>query len=588
MIHNEELKNIYPKPVEILLTPQILGMLIDQGYTYALARSELYTDDGFETIRLSPMKEKPQLPELPNGYQTFYKLTHEPLQMLSSGENTRLLVDMEPQIDLFSTDCDDRYFRYSEAFFEQVLESIQDYAVYTTTRNGEINSWNSGAEHLFNYAKHEILGLGCSILFTDEDKSNKLPQFLLETALQNGKVITEEFHCCKDGTLFWAKSIVFPLFDEQNRHQGFTHIIHNLEEKKKSQNNAIEAMSLASNIIETSKEPVVILNQNLSIKKANKSFYELFQLNEEESSEKNFYTLTPGLDQKHLEHLFNEILPQQHDCKNFELRYMSPSGKSRILVIHAKRAISAPDNCIVNILSIEDITDERTLQQEKDDFISIATHELKTPITVIKASAQVLQRVNIEGASPMVKKYLQKIEEQAEKLIQLAALLLDVSHIRSDKLALNFEEFDLSELVAETVEDFRMLQKKHDIKIEELCTCTVNADKVKITQVLTNLLSNAIKYSPETNSIIVRVFPDPISQTVTVSVQDFGIGIPFEEQNKIFKRFSRTNLVGEKNISGSGLGLYISAEIVRKHKGQIWFESEQNKGAKFFFSIPAK
>ena len=113
MIHNEELKNIYPKPVEILLTPQILGMLIDQGYTYALARSELYTDDGFETIRLSPMKEKPQLPELPNGYQTFYKLTHEPLQMLSSGENTRLLVDMEPQIDLFSTDCDDRNFRYS-------------------------------------------------------------------------------------------------------------------------------------------------------------------------------------------------------------------------------------------------------------------------------------------------------------------------------------------------------------------------------------------------------------------------------------------------------------------------------------------
>jgi len=574
--------------VEILLTPQILGMLIDQGYTYALARSELYSDDGFETIRLSPMKEKPQLPELPNGYQTFYKLTHEPLQMLSSGENTRLLVDMEPQIDLFSTDCDDRYFRYSEAFFEQVLESIQDYAVYTTTRNGEINSWNSGAEHLFNYAKYEILGLGCSILFTDEDKSNKLPQFLLETALQNGKVITEEFHCGKDGMLFWAKSIVFPLFDEQNRHQGFTHIIHNLEEKKKSQNNAIEAMSLASNIIETSKEPVVILNQNLSIKKANKSFYELFQLNEEESSEKNFYTLTPGLDQKHLEHLFNEILPQQHDCKNFELRYMSPSGKSRILVIHAKRAISALDNCIVDILSIEDITDERTLQQEKDDFISIATHELKTPITVIKASAQVLQRVNIEGASPMVKKYLQKIEEQAEKLIQLAALLLDVSHIRSDKLALNFEEFDLSDLVAETVEDFRMLQKKHDIKIEELCACTVNADKVKITQVLTNLLSNAIKYSPETNSIIVRVFPDPISQTVTVSVQDFGIGIPFEEQNKIFKRFSRTNLVGEKNISGSGLGLYISAEIVRKHKGQIWFESEQNKGAKFFFSIPAK
>jgi two-component system, OmpR family, phosphate regulon sensor histidine kinase PhoR len=577
--------------VETLLTSQILGTLIDQGYTYALARSELYADDDIETIRLSPLKEKPQLPELPNGYQTFYKLTHEPLQMLSSGENIRLLVDMEPQIDFFSSDsdyCDDRYFRYSEDFFEQVLDSIQEYAVFTTARNGEINSWNSGAEHLFNYAKNEILGLNSSVLFTEEDNNNKLPLYLLQAALQEGKIKHEEFHCRKDGTMFWARSKIFPLFDEQNRHKGFTQIIHNLEEQKQSQNKAIEAQSLASNIIETTKEPMVILNQNLSIKKASQSFYELFQLNEQESSEKNFYTLTPGLDQQHLEHLFNEILPQHHDCKNFELRYVSPSGKSRILVVHAKRAIAAPDNCIVDILSIEDITDERTLQQEKDDFISIATHELKTPITVIKASAQVLQRVNIEGASPMVKKYLKKIEEQAEKLIQLAALLLDVSHIRSDKLALNFEEFDLSELVAETVEDFRLLQKKHDIKIEELCACRVSADKVKITQVLTNLLSNAIKYSPDTNSIIVRVFPDPISQTVTVSVQDFGMGIPFEEQNKIFKRFSRTRLVGEKNILGSGLGLYISAEIVRKHKGQIWFESEQNKGAKFFFSIPAK
>ncbi len=577
--------------MEILLTPQILGTLIDQGYIYALARSELYAGGDSETVHLSPLKEKPKLSELPNGYQTFYKLTHEPLQMLASGVNTRLLIDVEPQMDFFSCDsdyCDDRYFRYSEDFFEQVLDSIQDYAVFTTNRNGDINSWNSGAEHLFDYSKQEILGLNCSVLFTEEDKRTQLPHQLLKAALQEGKVKHEEFHSCKNETIFWATSIIFPLFDDQDRHKGFTYIIHNLEETKKSQDKAIEAMSLASNVIETSKEPVVILNQNLSIKTASKSFYELFQLNEQEVSEKSFYTLAPGLDQQHLNELFNEILPTQHNCKNFEVRYVSPSGKSRILVIHAKRAVSAPDNHILDILSIEDITDERTIQQEKDDFISIATHELKTPVTVIKASAQILQRVNIEGASPMVKKYLQKIEEQAEKLIQLAALLLDVSHIRSDKLALNFEEFDLFELVTETVEDFRLVQKKHSIKIEESCSCRVIADRVKITQVLTNLLSNAIKYSPERNSIIVRVFPDPIYETVTVSVQDFGIGIPFEEQNKIFKRFSRTRLVGEKNISGSGLGLYISAEIIRKHKGQIWFESEKNKGAKFFFSIPAK
>ncbi|MEJ6981797.1 PAS domain S-box protein [Pedobacter sp. P351] len=575
--------------MEILLTPQILGTLIDQGYTYALAKSEFFNDN-FETIHLSPLKEKPKLPELPEGYNTFYKLTHEPLQMLSSSVNTRLLVDLKPQNNspLGEEDyCDDHYFRYSEDFFEQVLDSIQDYAVFTTNRKGEINSWNSGAEHLFKYAKNEILGLNVSVLFIEEDASHDVPAYLIETALKEGKVIKEEFHICKDGNLFWARDIVFPLFDEQNRHKGFTNIIHNLEEKKQSRNQAIEALSLASNIIETTKEPVVILDQNLSIKTASKSFYKLFRLKEEETHEKNFYSLTPGLDQHHLSILFNDILPREHNCKDFELRYVLPSGKSRILLIHAKRVISAPDNCIVNILSIEDITEERILQQEKDDFISIATHELKTPVTVIKASAQVLQRINLEGASPIVKKYLQKIEEQSEKLVQLSSLLLDVSRLRSNKLHLEKDEFDIAELVEEVVEDFRVVQKNHEIDIEELCPCLVVADKVKITQVLNNLLSNAIKYSPDSNKIVVRVFFDPKSHTITVGVQDFGIGIPLEEKTKIFKRFSRTSLVGEKNISGNGLGLYITAEIVRRHKGHIWFESEKNKGAKFFFSIPA-
>lgn len=577
--------------MEIKLTPQILGTLIDQGYTYAFAKSEFYTDDDkFETIHLCPLKEKPESPELPEGYQTFYKLTHEPLEMLSSAVNTRLLVDLESPLNSllsYGEHFDDRYFRYSEDFFEQVLDSIQDYAVFTTNRKGEINSWNSGAEHLFNYTKNDILGLSISMLFTEQDNRNNIPQHILQTALKDGKLIKEGFHLNKDGKVFWARDIVFPLFDEHNRHKGFTQIVHNLEEKKQSQNEALEALALASNIIETTKEPVVILNQNLSIKIASKSFYELFQLNEKDVHGRDFYDLTPGLDQQRLNKLFDDILPRKHNSKDYEIHYVSAAGMSKILLIHARRAISPLDNCVLYILSIEDITEERSLQQEKDDFISIATHELKTPVTVIKASAQVLQRINIEGASPIVKKYLQKIEEQSEKLIQLAALLLDVSSIRAKKLSLNKEKFDISMLVKDIVEDFKLLlQKNYDIQIEDLSPCIVYADKVKITQVLNNLLSNAIKYSPDTNKIIVRVFPEPDYNTVTIGVEDFGIGIPLEEKSKIFRRFSRTSVVGEKNISGSGLGLYISAEIIRKHKGQIWFESEKNKGAKFFFSIP--
>lgn len=575
--------------METLLTPQLLGSLLDQGYTYAMAKIEIFTEDELEVISLTPLKEKPGVEDIPEEFHTFYKLTHEPLQLLNAGPHIRLIVQLNSSITSLvnnEANYDDRYFRYSEEFFQQVLDSIKDYAVFTTNRKGAINSWNAGAENLFQYQKHEILGEDCSILFTPEDASGNLNQQLLQTALKEGKAPNENFHRTKNGELFWASGLLFPLFDERKRHKGFTKIIHNLEEKKQTENRAIEAKSLANNIIATAKEPLVILNENLKIKIASRSFYELFEIDEHQSFDQDIYSLLPGLDMKQLRKLLNDILPNNFTSKNYELNYNSPAGKLRILSIHANRAKSEPDNACVDILSVEDITEDKNIQQEKDDFISIATHELKAPITIIKASTQLLLRYNIDETSPFVKKYLRKIEDQSEKLIQLAAHLLDVSSIRTGKLALKKDEFNICELAVSIVDDFKLLHRDYQIDLEELNACKVKADKLRITQVITNLLANAIKYSPGADKVVVKVFTDDAHKMVTVSVKDFGIGIPEDEQAKIFKRFSRTKLVDDKNISGTGLGLYISAEIIRKHKGKMWFESEKDKGTCFYFAIP--
>jgi len=220
-------------------------------------------------------------------------------------------------------------------------------------------------------------------------------------------------------------------------------------------------------------------------------------------------------------------------------------------------------------------------QQKKDEFIGIASHELKTPLTSIKAYLQVLD--TIENKEPN-KQYVKKALDSVNRLQQLIYDLLDVSKIQSGQLHLNITEFDIDTLIDESIAAFRIVAGDHVItrkgaKINEI----IAADRQRIEQVLTNLLSNAAKYSPDAKEVI--VFTEKKKELI-VSVRDFGIGIPKEEQNKVFERFYRT----KRNsilISGFGLGLYICRDILKRHNGKIWVESEE-KGTSFHFSLPLK
>jgi signal transduction histidine kinase len=221
-------------------------------------------------------------------------------------------------------------------------------------------------------------------------------------------------------------------------------------------------------------------------------------------------------------------------------------------------------------------------QQKKDEFIGIASHELKTPLTSIKAYLQVLD--TIENKEPN-KQYVKKALDSVNRLQQLIYDLLDVSKIQSGQLHLTITEFDIDTLIDESIAAFRIVAGDHAItrkgsKINEMMA----ADRQRIEQVLTNLLSNATKYSPDAKEVI--VYTEKKKQELFVTVRDFGIGIPKEEQNKVFERFYRT----KRNsilVSGFGLGLYICRDIIKRHNGKIWVESEE-KGTSFHFSLPLK
>ena len=227
----------------IPLTPQLLGYLIEKGYTYVLANTKEHDEDSTVTITLFPVKEKPLLEELPSNYETYFRITQEPMQMGCGIDNTTTIVIELPENESMPSNkvqdiLDDNHFRISEDFYKQVVESLEDYAVFTTDKTGDVSSWNKGAERLLGYSEKEILGTNSKIFFTVKDQEAKEPEKELENALLNSRAIDERYHVRKDGSVFWASGLVFPLLDTNKVHRGYTKIMRNLEERKQAERNA--------------------------------------------------------------------------------------------------------------------------------------------------------------------------------------------------------------------------------------------------------------------------------------------------------------------------------------------------------------
>ena len=229
------------------------------------------------------------------------------------------------------------------------------------------------------------------------------------------------------------------------------------------------------------------------------------------------------------------------------------------------------------------------LQNKKDEFIGIASHELKTPLTSVKAYIQLMSRQLENKDEPIdrdtYQQYISKTEGYVNKLEMLINNLLDVSKLHAGKMQYNFERFSLDEMIREAVDGIKHLFRDHSFNITQLPEATVTGDKIRLEQVLINYLTNAVKYSPGRSKVNIRSWMD--DGRVTVAVQDFGIGLSKEAQAKVFDRFYRVSDTSHR-FSGLGVGLYISKEIIARHKGQVWIESEKGNGSTFYFSIPVE
>jgi len=233
---------------------------------------------------------------------------------------------------------------------------------------------------------------------------------------------------------------------------------------------------------------------------------------------------------------------------------------------------------------IEDITEKYNLQVQKNEFISVASHELKTPITSLQATLQLLSRLinNGDEITETLKKLVNNAERHTTRLNYLVGDLLNSTKIENGQLTLNTNIFTVSDVIDGCCSHIQ-LEGKYHIKYQGDHSLKIVADQHKIDQVLINLVNNAVKYAPNSHEIIVHV--EKIEDFTKISVTDKGPGIPVQNLSKLFDRYFRVD-EHKKQISGLGLGLYISAEIIRRHGGEIGVESIVGSGSNFWFTIP--
>lgn len=243
------------------------------------------------------------------------------------------------------------------------------------------------------------------------------------------------------------------------------------------------------------------------------------------------------------------------------------------------------NNRVTSAVAVFDnITALKEIERLKDEFISIMSHELKAPMTSLKGYAGIIKRQTKKYQDDRLRYYIQKIEDQTSNMSGLINDILDLSRIQTGKMSIHKENFDIRQLIQDTIEAFSQTTRIHTIHFENTQTITVHADRFRIYQVLSNLISNAIKYSPNGGKILVNLTKN--RNSIVVSVTDQGIGLTDDQAKRVFDKLYQAATPKGRRFPGLGMGLYISKEIVSMHKGKIWVVSERNKGSTFYFSLP--
>ncbi len=459
---------------------------------------------------------------------------------------------------------------------------------------------NKAFERLTGYGYNDIVGHNCRFL-QSADREQPARAIIAE-AIRNGENLTIEIkNYRKDGQLFWNELSIAPIKNDQGEVTHFIGVQNDItrrkqaeeklelerqqtEEKIKQRTESLrQNEEYLESVIQTIRESLVVLDPNLRVLTVNASFLRTFKVSATETIGKLLFDLgNRQWDIDDLRQLLETILPTNNPVLDFEVEHDFPHIGRKTMLLNAHRVELEGQYKDRILLAIDDITERRSIEKRKDDFLSIASHELKTPLTALKGYIQMVKKFLPQDNGKLAE-IIQKSDIQIERLNKLMIELLEVSKIQSGKLDVHHKKFDFSKMVQEAIEQLQFNTDQHQIFLTAAHNIIYNGDETKLNQVVANLISNAIKYSPQADRVDVHL--TEVNGHIKFSVTDYGLGIASEDQKKIFERFYRVSDIKQK-IAGMGIGLYICQEIIKQHHGELWVDSKVGQGSTFSFNLP--
>ncbi len=473
---------------------------------------------------------------------------------------------------------------YADAIFESKHE-----ALIILDNELRVRIANKGFYSLFNVTKKETEGVYFSELGNQQWNISEIGHQLQQMRQRQVNVFSREVSFALPGgelKNYLLNAQVLPL--KKSRKILIMVAIHDFTEIMISEKRLRESEERFRLLIQNSFDIITLFDRDGTIKYISPSVEHVLGFTAEEKIGKNIFLHTDTHPDDHglKEAMIRDSVASPGKNIRTHFRLQHKSGDYRHIEAVATNLL---EDVRVNgiIANYRDITDRKILEQQKDDFIGIASHELKTPVTSIKAYAQILQEDFLESGNTHAATMAEKMNGQIDRLTKLISDLLDFTHVAVDKMKFREESYGINQLVKETVVDMqRTTDKQLEIKTGE--EVMLFGDRFRIGEVLNNLLSNAIKYGPQARKIKISTALKKEERVVIISVADNGIGIDPAKADKIFDRFYRVSDDSVNTFPGLGLGLYLAAEIVKKQGGRIWMDSKPGKGSTFYFSLPVR
>ena len=480
--------------------------------------------------------------------------------------------------------------------FLQAMEGSGNGIVITDNRlpDNPIIYCNEAFEQLTGYSFQEIIGRNCRFL-QGEVTQSAARTAIAEAIVKGEKVSVDIKNFKKNGEMFWNHLIIAPLRDLNDNIIHFIGIQEDvtemitakmaLEADIAHRNLQLQASEFyLDSIFETIREPMLVLDGQLRIVSANTQFCKTFELSNEEISGHPLTEISGGAwDIPALLELLRNVLPTKNPFEGFEMQHDFKNLGRKILLLNARQIHHHGISQDRILLAMEDVTLLRINQQRKTDFISLASHEINTPLTSMKGYLQLLRREVAKRGDEGLKGSLEAALRSAGRLEQTTSTLLEIAKFQSGSVSKNLQSLNVDHFVKQIIDKLQLSYQNHQLVLSANSNTELNILPKHLEQLMFNLIDNAVKFSPDANKVAIEV--NKVADKVEIRVIDSGIGVSTEDKALIFQQFYRGSNV-DARFQGLGIGLYLCKEIVDQLKGSIDVRPNETQGTSFVVTLP--